>query len=285
MTGWVPGNNFGMAVVPYGEGASDVAAAREPTAPMVLQRPSSDGSRFPRGLKADMTNPEERQSTLVTRAVLSEGVKDRILTWILDGELAPGSRIVETRVARELGVSQAPVREALRDLAILGFVEMEPHKGARVRKPTREQLTQAIEVRAELEALGGRLAAARRTERCIVDLEALYLAMDEAADRGDAHDQARNNTRFHARIIEAARNPTLERQWAMLEPFSRTYITTSVRSVDLHRLSKRHEPLLAAIRDQDEERAADLSRRHAIEAIDLLDDIQWDRDEATRTEV
>ncbi|MCJ7781309.1 MAG: GntR family transcriptional regulator, partial [Acidimicrobiia bacterium] len=70
-----------------------------------------------------MTNRQEKQPAHVTREILSDGVKDRILTWILEGELAPGSRIVETRVARDLGVSQAPVREALRDLAILGFVE------------------------------------------------------------------------------------------------------------------------------------------------------------------
>jgi len=230
-------------------------------------------------LEVDMTNLQQNQSSPVTREVLSEGVKDRILTWILEGELEPGSRIVETRVARELGVSQAPVREALRDLAILGFVEMKPHKGARVRKPTREELTQAIEVRAELEALGGRLAAERRTEQCIADLEMLYAAMDEAADRGDAHDQALNNTRFHARIIAAAHNPTLERQWSMLEPFSRTYITASAPGIDLHWLSKRHEPLLAAIRDKDPELAADLSRKHAAEAAVLIEGIDRFREE------
>jgi DNA-binding GntR family transcriptional regulator len=225
-----------------------------------------------------MTNRQESQPMPVTREVLSEGVKDRILTWILEGELEPGSRIVETRVARELGVSQAPVREALRDLAILGFVEMKPHKGARVRNPTREELTQAIEVRAELEALGGRLAAARRTEQCLADLEELAAAMDEAADRGDAHDQALNNTRFHARIIAAAHNPTLSRQWSMLEPFSRTYVTASVPGVDLHWLSRRHEPILAAIRDQDPELAADLSRKHASEAAVLLEGLDRVRD-------
>lgn len=207
----------------------------------------------------------------VTREVLSERVKDRILTWILEGELEPGSRIVETRVARDLGVSQAPVREALRDLAILGFVEMKPHKGARVRKPTREELTHAIEVRAELEALAGRLAAERRTDQCVTDLEQLYAAMDEAADRGDAHDQALNNTRFHARIVQAAHNPTLYRQWSMLEPFSRTYVTASVPGMDLHWLSRRHAPILEAIRDRDPVLAADLSRKHAAEAAVLIE--------------
>jgi DNA-binding GntR family transcriptional regulator len=227
-----------------------------------------------------MTDRQETRTTPVTREVLSERVKDRILTWILEGELEPGSRIVETRVARDLGVSQAPVREALRDLAILGFVEMKPHKGARVRKPTKEELTEAIEVRAELEALAGRLAAERRTEQCLVDLEELYVAMEEAADRGDAHDQALNNTRFHARIIDAAHNRTLKRQWSMLEPFSRTYVTASVPGMDLHWLTRRHDEMLDAIREKDPDRAAETMRRHAAEAADLLDGLERAPEEA-----
>lgn len=214
----------------------------------------------------------------VPREVLSERVKDRILAWIFEGELEPGSRIVETRVARDLGVSQAPVREALRDLAILGFVEMEPHKGARVRKPTRQELAEAIEVRAELEALAGRLAAERRTEQCIADLEAIYAAMEEAATRGDAHDQAIHRTRFHARIVAAAHNKTLTRQWSMLEPFSRTYLTASTPDLDLHWMSKRHEPLLAAIRDQDPDLAEERSRTHAAEAALLLNGLDQERE-------
>ena len=72
-----------------------------------------------------MTGRSPRSPDPVARNVLSEQVKDRILQWILEGELAPGSRIIETRVARELGVSQAPVREALRDLTTLGVVEID----------------------------------------------------------------------------------------------------------------------------------------------------------------
>lgn len=219
----------------------------------------------------DMTNERSRDLGLVEREVLSERVKDRILTSILEGDLAPGSRIIETKVARELGVSQAPVREALRDLAILGFVEMQPHKGARVREPSRRELTEAIEVRAELEALAGRLAAERRSEECVNQLEELFAAMEEAAERGDTHDHAMHNAEFHATVVKAAENRTLLRQWSMLEPFARTYVTASVPGIDLHWLSARHQAILDAIRDKDPERAADASRHHAAEAADLLD--------------
>ena len=87
----------------------------------------------------------------LAHSMLSARVKDRILRWILEGQLPPGSRIVETRVARQLGTSQAPVREALRDLATLGLVEMHPYRGARVRIPDAGELVEAMEVRGELE--------------------------------------------------------------------------------------------------------------------------------------
>ena len=69
----------------------------------------------------------------ISRTVLREQVKDVLLQRIVSGELKPGERLVETRIAQELGTSQAPVREALRDLQLLRLVESEPFRGSRVR--------------------------------------------------------------------------------------------------------------------------------------------------------
>ena len=218
-----------------------------------------------------MTRKADSGPRPIQREVLSEVVKDRILTAISQGDLAPGSRIVETQVARDLGTSQAPVREALRGLATLGFIEIRPHRGSWVRAPTKEEMIEAIEVRAELEALAGRLAAVRRSDKSMEILERLMAEMMEAADRGDAHEHALKNTQFHEQIVEAARNKTLKRLWGMLEPFARTYITTSADGIDLHWLGGRHEAILDAIRDQDPDRAAETSRNHAAEAAELLE--------------
>lgn len=218
-----------------------------------------------------MTSEKELIHEPVEREVLSTQVKDRILTWILQGDLAPGSRLVETRLARQLGTSQAPIREALRDLASLGFVDSRPYKGSWVRKPSKRELIEAIEVRAELEALAGRLAAIRRTDQCVKDLEELLDAMAEAAEKDDPHEQSIKNTQFHARIIEAAKNETLKRHWSMLEPFGRTYITATAEGIDLHYLGARHQGLLEAIRDQDPDLAAERARVHAEEVIEMLE--------------
>jgi len=72
------------------------------------------------------------------------------------------------------------------------------------------------------------------------------------------------------RLLAAAHNPILQRQWSMLEPFSRTYLTAVSSGAYLLWLSQRHEPILSAIRDQDPELAADLSRAHDTEAVALL---------------
>lgn len=217
-----------------------------------------------------MTTERELAHDPVEREVLSSQVKDRILTWILQGDLPPGSRLVETKLARQLGTSQAPIREALRDLASLGFIETQPYKGSWVRKPSKSELIDAIEVRAELEGLAARLAAERRDEQCIADLERLLDDMAQAAEKGDAREQALKNARFHARIVEAAENETLMRHWSMLEPFGRTYVTASAEGVDLHWLGDRHRGILEAIRDRDPDRASERANRHAVEVKEML---------------
>jgi DNA-binding GntR family transcriptional regulator len=206
-----------------------------------------------------------------TRSNLREQIKDVILQRILDGDYEPGARLVETRIAQELGVSQAPVREALRDLEQLGCIVHEPFRGCSVRAFSAQELIEAFPVRAALEALAARLAAEQITEGELLQLAELLGTMRAAAARGDAHGQSQANASFHATIVRAARNATLERQWSFLEPFSRTYISVSQPGLDLRTLSERHVPILDALRARDADAAADAMHRHLIEAAELLE--------------
>jgi DNA-binding GntR family transcriptional regulator len=209
-------------------------------------------------------------TTPFNRSSLREQIKDVILQRIVEGSLEPGSRIVETRIAQELGVSQGPVREALRDLEQLGCVIHEPNRGCSVRDFSLEELLEAFPVRAALEALAARLAAERITKAELAELEQLLERMTKAARRGDAHDQSQANASFHATIVRAARNRTLERQWQMLEPYSRTYLTVSRPGIDLVFLSDRHVPILTALRSRDPAAAAQAMQEHLMGAADLL---------------
>jgi DNA-binding GntR family transcriptional regulator len=212
-----------------------------------------------------------RTTTLpFTRANLREQIKDVLLQRIVEGSYPPGSRIVETRVAQELGVSQGPVREALRDLEQLGCVVHEPYRGCSVRAFSVDELLDAFPVRAALEALAARLAAERITDAELDALDELLDRMRLAARRGDAHDQSQANASFHATIVRAARNSTLERQWRMLEPFSRTYLTVSRPGIDLVHLSDRHVPILDALRRHEPDAAAEAMHDHLMGAAALL---------------
>jgi DNA-binding GntR family transcriptional regulator len=204
------------------------------------------------------------------RSNLRAQIKDVILQRIVSHEYPPGARLVETRIAQELGVSQAPVREALRDLEQLGCIVHEPFRGCSVRAFSAEELLEAFPVRAALEALAARLAAERITEDELLELADLLDNMRAAARRGDAHDQSQANAAFHATIVRAARNVTLERQWSLLEPFSRTYLTVSQPGLDLLALSERHVPILDALRARDGDAAATAMHRHLMDAADLL---------------
>ena len=198
----------------------------------------------------------------IMRSVLADQVKDHILQAIMAGRYPPRSRIVETQIARELGMSQAPVREALRGLEVLGVVEISPFRGARVRHPSTAELLEAYAVRSSLEALGARLAMPVITDVDIADLEGFGEEMREAAARGDSHAVAIADASFHGLLIATAANSTLERVWRSLEPYSRTYITLVAPGADPAWTADLHRPILEAVRQRDTERVATALRRH-----------------------
>jgi DNA-binding GntR family transcriptional regulator len=206
----------------------------------------------------------------ISRSVLSDQVKDRLLQAILDGRYPPGARIVETRVARELGTSQAPVREALRDLEALGVVETAAFRGARVRRPSAAELLEAFVIRAELESLAARLAIPRMTDDDIGELDGYIREMQDAADTGDVHAEATADAAFHGRIVELAGNATLQRVWRTLEPFSRTYITIVAPGADRRRIAEEHVPVLDALRRRDPELAVEILHQHFTNAATML---------------
>jgi DNA-binding GntR family transcriptional regulator len=209
-------------------------------------------------------------STPFIRSNLREQIKDVILQRIVSGEYEPGSRIVETRIAQELNVSQTSVREALRDLEQLGCVIHEPFRGCSVRAFSADELLEAFPVRAALEALGARLAAERITDSELDRLAELVEAMRVGAERGDPHEVAAANSAFHQTILTAAGNATLERQWSFLEPHARTFVSVSRPGMDLAKQAPRHVPILEALRRHDGDAAYAAMHEHLMSAAELL---------------
>jgi DNA-binding GntR family transcriptional regulator len=215
----------------------------------------------------------------ITRSVLSEQVKGRLLQAILAGRYPPGARIVETRVAREFGTSQAPVREALRDLEALGVVETAHFKGACVRQPSMEELSEAFDVRAILEGHGARLALASITEAHLQQLSDYLDQMRAAARASDPYAEAMADASFHGIIMQLSGNATLERVWRTLEPFLRTYITIVSPGVDRQAVADRHEPIVEALRRGDGD-LLEVAIRHHFEAAEAALAAVWPRQPA-----
>jgi DNA-binding GntR family transcriptional regulator len=202
------------------------------------------------------------ESHLLHRSVLREQLRERILQRILDGEYAPGERIVESRLMKEYAVSQAPIREALRDLEAMRFVESEAHRGVRVRTITEKEMGEMYPVRAALEEVAGRAAAPQITDDRLAELEAEIEAMRAAARRGDMHAQLVHDARFHEVIFEAAGNGLLLEVWRSLHAEIRALITYLRVTVDMDEIVDAHLPILAALRRRDPELAGKEMRHH-----------------------
>jgi DNA-binding GntR family transcriptional regulator len=197
----------------------------------------------------------------LTRTVFREQIKEVLLERILDGVYPPGERIVETRVAREFGVSQGPVREALRELEATGLVTNIPRRGTYVSEVMGDGLREIYTVRGALEEQATRIVTARGG----CDLEALQREVDlmrAAAVAGNVYGMIDHSVKFHRAIMEAAGNRLLLNIWQSLQIETRTTITMLVEGLDLVEIAESHQPIIDAIAGGDAEQAARVAREH-----------------------
>src|ERR1700759_2431450 len=148
-----------------------------------------------------MADPQSGPDAL-TRSVLADQVKERLLEAILDGSYPPDSRVVESAIAKELGTSQAPVREALRGLEALGIVEITPFRGARVRRLDSAELLEAYVVRSTIEVLAARLPGGRMSDDDVAQPLRTGERMQEAAKKGDSRAVAMIDASLHEQIMQ-----------------------------------------------------------------------------------
>ncbi|MGY1915969.1 GntR family transcriptional regulator [Blastococcus sp. SYSU DS0973] len=202
--------------------------------------------------------------------LLSATVKRLVLDRIIRGHYQPGERIVEFKLAKELGLSQSPVREGLRELAALGIVTIHPRRGARVRLPSAKELVDVSLVRAEIDALAARLAAEHITDSALEALGGLVDLMLMRLDDGNFSGVTEADVRFHHLIAEASENAAVVRAFEHLAPFARTFITLTLPDVDVRGIVLEHRPILDALRARDADGAAEAARAHQLSVSELL---------------
>jgi DNA-binding GntR family transcriptional regulator len=188
-------------------------------------------------------------------------VCDELRRLIITGELEPGTRLVEDRLAARLGVSRNPVREALHALAAEGFVEMLPRRGAVVAQVTVEHAEELFDVRMALEPLAARLAAQRAPADGIVALHDVLEQAREATEGGDFDLVAACNTDFHQLVVEMSGNSYLG---LLIAPMARRvqWVFRAGAATRAPHSWKEHEELLRAIAAGDEDYAEAAARAH-----------------------
>ena len=205
---------------------------------------------------------EDRQTPPLGRRVFRDEIREQLIDDILSGRLAPGTRIVETRIAQKLGVSQAPVREALRDLALLGFVVSSPFRGTEVRRISPRELLEIYPIRAALEGVAARAAAPRIRKKGLQRLEDLIEAMRDAGREDDHRASVLADADFHHTIVAAAGNKMLERVWETMRLSVTTSVTHAVTHRSLVEIAERHVPVYLALKAHDPVRAELEIRKH-----------------------
>lgn len=214
--------------------------------------------------------PAEAHQEFAKAEPLSHTVKTVLLDRIITGMYQPGERIVESRLARELKISQSPVREALRDLAAIGLVEIESRRGARVRRPTAKELADVSQVRSEIDALAARLAAEFLDEGGLEELHDTFERMTAFYKEGDYVGMSRADADFHHAIARASGNGAVERVFSQLDPFARTFITLTSPKVQIERILSQHQGILEALGQRDGDLAAERARDHQLSVRDAF---------------
>ncbi len=194
---------------------------------------------------------ENSTMELQHRKVFREEIRNAIREAIFSRELKPGDRIIETYWAKELGVSQGPVREAIRDLEAMGLVETVPFKGSRVRSLTEKDIRDNYSVRICLESKSIRDAIQNLDDDALEalgsNLQSILEEMDESAGQGDLRAFTEQDAAFHRAIINATENQVLLRLWEQCNMRNWYTVSALTDAKSLKKLQVGHQKLTNAI--------------------------------------
>lgn len=199
---------------------------------------------------------------------LRDVVFENLRMAILEGNLKAGQRLMEVQLAEQLGVSRTPIREAIRKLELEGLVVMLPRKGAYVANMSFKDLIDVLEIRASLEGLAASLAAERRRDEDIGDLERVAKEFETSVRETDIDNVLKKDIEFHEKIFSMANNKKLYQLitslWEQVHRFRVTYVSNYEASLSL---VDEHNRILEAIKKGD----CELAKKYATEHIEIAE--------------
>jgi DNA-binding GntR family transcriptional regulator len=211
---------------------------------------------------------EARRSSVSKRrrpGALTTQTRELIEQKIITGEIAAGEKLNAYALARTIGVSRSPVREALHALEQTGLVQAIPNRGLFVRVLDLREMIDLYDIRIGLARQAGRLLAGRITDEQIVELERLYKRMDRAQRSRDGDSYYRLDALLHTQLMEYTGNRTLAVLDERLKNQMRLFLRRGVSGEPQRRLSHRnHRALLDAIVRRDPDAAASAYELHSI---------------------
>lgn len=192
---------------------------------------------------------------------LAQQIRGALTERILSGELPPGTRLKDNQVAALFGTSNTPVREALRELAKDGLVEVLPHRGCMVRRLSLAELAEIFEVRIALESLAARLAAGRLTAAQLERLQSLVEEHEAAEAAQEAASTSASARAFHQLLVEASGNQLLAELLRHLD--RRIHLARRMYILQVHLPDRiTHRAILEVLRAGNGRRAAALMAEH-----------------------
>jgi DNA-binding GntR family transcriptional regulator len=199
----------------------------------------------------------------LTRRPLHDELVDRIRDMIIEGQLAPLSRIHEGQLGKALGVSRTPLREALKFLASEGLLELVPGRGAVVRKLTPKDVREMLDVLGAIEILGGRLACRNATDEGIARLRGIHDEMMALYRDRNRLEYYRRNQSIHSGIALLSGNALLASTHQVIQArLKRIRFIGNEEPEKWAGAVAEHEEMIAALEARDETRLADIIARH-----------------------
>jgi DNA-binding GntR family transcriptional regulator len=209
--------------------------------------------------------------SLPPRRSLGQSVHDKLKQAILKGTLAPGSRVVESRVANAMGISRTPVREAIHKLEREGLLHHDPKGGFFVKGLTRDDIEETFGIRSVLESYAARLAAIRHTEGDLKAIEEKLLAYETCLESGEMAALPKINTEFHNLLYGLSRSPRLVRMINDLRDRIYRFRLMILKIGEMARLSNEdHRLMLKAIKARDADGVERLVREHILRGQDIV---------------
>lgn len=205
------------------------------------------------------------------RKTLREVVYERLKKRIQRGEFKVKERLIEQRLAEDLGVSRTPVREAISKLEQDGLVDKIPQGGAAVKGTTKDEIEEVFGLRVVLESYAAALATEKINEEILQSLDAVIEKQHRALERRNVNRYIELNSQFHDLLYSASQSDKLYQIINFLRNYIYKYRVFLLRMEEMPKISLRdHQLMLEAMREGDAQKVEELVKKHIMRAKETL---------------